>query len=231
MNTSQWHFSGKWLLLVVVSALFLTSACGSPSPPSPPPPPPPSPNQYPTISSLIAAEEVATLAATEITCRATDPDGDILDYRWSADGGSIEGKGYNITWRAPDTTGDYTITVMVTDGKGGTATASTTIRVIEKPNQPPLIVSLTKDGSPPEEENRVREWRTITLQCIAADPDGDKLTYLWRATGGKINGQGHTVGWTSPGVPGNYTVTVIVTDGRGGQAEKSIEFKVVCCGG
>lgn len=229
MNTSRWCLSRQWAFLLVACALFLSSACGSPASPPPPPPSPP-PNQDPTISSVIAPKEIATSAATDVTCRATDPEGDILNYLWSADGGAINGEGYNVTWRAPDTSGDYTITVTVTDGRGGTATASTTITVVDKPNNPPLIVSLTADGSPPDETNRVREWRTITLQCTAADPDGDKLTYLWRATGGKINGQGDTVGWTSPGVPGNYTVTVIVTDGRGGQAEKSIEFEVACCG-
>jgi len=53
---------------------------------------------------------------------------------------------------------------------------------------------------------------------------------MWRATGGKISGEGNTVGWTSPGVPGDFTVTVTITDGRGGQAEASIIFETVCCG-
>jgi hypothetical protein len=89
---------------------------------------------------------------------------------------------------------------------------------------------MTIDGNPPADENRVREWRTTTLKCLVDDPDGDKLTFMWRATGGKISGEGDTVGWTSPGITGEYTVTVIVSDGRGGQGEQSVTFKVLCCG-
>jgi len=154
-----------------------------------------------------------------------------LTYQWSADGGTIKGEGSSITWVAPDTAGSYTIEVTIADGKGGTVSESTTIAVTDKPNQPPTITSLTRDGNPLEEENRVRQWTTVTLQCNAQDPDGDNLTYLWRATGGKVNGEGNTVGWTSPGINGDYTVTVVITDGRGGKAEASIVFKVLCCGG
>jgi hypothetical protein len=53
---------------------------------------------------------------------------------------------------------------------------------------------------------------------------------MWRTTGGKIIGEGSTVGWISPGVSGEYTLTVVVSDGRGGKAEESVVFKVLCCG-
>ena len=231
MNMSRFHYQAKWLIVLAIIALFLSSACLQPSQPPPAPaPPPPPPNQPPIINALTAEKEVPTLLESQITCNANDADGDTLMYQWSADGGTIKGESDNITWVAPDTAGNYTIKVMVTDGKGGTATESTTIAVIDKTNQPPVITSLTKDGSPPEEENRVKGWTTTTLQCNAQDPDGDKLSYLWRATGGKISGEGSTVGWTSTNVPGDYTVTVVVTDSRGDKAEASITFKVLCCG-
>jgi len=143
---------------------------------------------------------------------------------------TIKSEGSSITWVAPDTAGDYTVRVTVTDGNGGEASNSTTIAVVEKPNQPPAVTSLTRDGNLPDEENRIRQWTTVTIQCNAEDPDGDELNYLWRATGGKITGAGNKVGWTSPGVNGNYTVTSVVTDGRGGSAEASMVFKVLCCG-
>ncbi len=229
MNISRLRYQARWAILLVIPALLLSSACMLP--PKPPPAPPPPANQPPIINSLTAEKEVPTSAESQITCEATDANGDILTYQWSADSGTIKGEGSSIAWIAPDTAGNHTIEVTVTDGKGGTATESTTIAVIYKPNQPPTITNLTRDGSPPDEENRIREWRTVTLQCTAQDPDADKLSYLWRATGGKITGEGNTVGWTSPGVNGDYTVTVVVTDGRGGRAEASIVFKVICCGG
>jgi len=230
LNVLPWHNQSKLAILLIIAALLLSSACNIFSPPPPPLPPPP-PNHPPVINSVTAEKEVTTLSESQIICEATDTDGDTLTYQWSADGGTIKGESSSITWVAPDTAGNYTVTVAVTDGKGGKASNSTTIAVIEKPNQPPAITGLTRDGSPSDNENRIRQWVTTTLQCVAEDPDGDNLSYLWRATGGKITGEGNTVGWTSPGVNGDYTVTVVVIDGRGGKAEASMTFKVLCCGG
>jgi hypothetical protein len=222
----------KLAILLATAVLLLSSGCAifSPSPPQPSTPPPP-PNQPPIINSLTAEKEVDALSESQIICEATDADGDVLSYQWSADGGTIKSEGSSITWAAPDTAGNYTVKVTVTDSNGGEANNSTTIAVIDKPNQPPVITSLTRDGKLPDEENRIRQWTTVTIECNVEDPDGDELSYMWRATGGKITGEGNKVGWTSPGVNGDYTVTAVVNDGRGGSTEASIVFKVLCCGG
>jgi hypothetical protein len=230
LNILPWRNKSKSTIFPVIAVLLLSSACTIFSPSPPPPPPPPS-NQPPIINSLTAEKEVDTLTESQIICQATDTDGDVLSYQWSANSGTIKGEGSSITWVTPDTAGNYTVKVTVTDGKGDEATKSTTIAVIDKPNQPPVITSLTRDGNLPDEENRIKQWKTVTIHCNAQDPDGDELSYLWRATGGKITGEGNTVGWTSPGINGNYTVTVVVTDGRGGSAEASMVFRVLCCGG
>jgi hypothetical protein len=229
LNILPWRNQSKSGILLIIAVLLLSSACALFSPPPPPPPPPP--NQPPIISSLTAEKEVNSLSESQIICEATDADGDILSYQWSADGGTIKSEGSIITWVAPDTAGNYTVKVTVTDGNGGEANNSTTIAVIDKPNQPPTITSLTRDGKLPDEDNRIRQWTTVTIQCNSEDPDGDELSYMWRATGGKITGEGNTVGWTSPGVNGDYTITVVVNDGRSGSAEASMAFRVLCCGG
>jgi hypothetical protein len=234
LNILPWRNQSKPAILLIISVLLLSSACTTFSPPpttpSTPTTPPPPLNQPPIINSLTAEKEVKTLSETQIICSAADADGDILSYHWSADGGTIKGEDNSITWVAPDTAGNYTVEVTVTDGNGGEATSSKTIAVIDKPNQPPVITSLTRDGNLPDENNRIRQWTTVTIQCNVEDPDGDNLSYLWRATGGKITGEGDAVGWTSPGVNGDYTITAVVTDGRGGSAEASMIFKVLCCG-
>jgi len=230
LNILPWRNQSKSAILLIIAVLLLSSGCTIFSPPQPPPPPPP-PNQPPIISSLTAEKEVNSLSESQIICEATDADGDILSYQWSADGGTIKSEGSIITWVAPDTAGNYTVKVTVTDGNGGEANNSTTIAVIDKPNQPPTITSLTRDGKLPDEDNRIRQWTTVTIQCNSEDPDGDELSYMWRATGGKITGEGNTVGWTSPGVNGDYTITVVVNDGRSGSAEASMAFRVLCCGG
>jgi hypothetical protein len=229
LNILSTHNRGRLIMLLATSALLLSSACTMFSPPPPPPPPPP-PNQLPVIDSLIAEKEVPTLAETQVVCQANDADGDTITYQWSADGGTITGEGSTITWTAPATSDNYTIEVTVSDGQGGTVAQSITIAAIDKPNHPPVVTALTIDGAPPAKENMARQWVTKTIHCTAEDPDGDKLSYMWRTTGGKITGDGSTVGWTSPGINGYYTVTVVVSDGRDSKAEGSITFKVLCCG-
>ncbi|MCJ7515779.1 MAG: PKD domain-containing protein [Dehalococcoidia bacterium] len=217
----------RLVFLLVTVTLLLSSACASSSPPPPPPPPP---NQLPVIESITAENEIPTLAQTQITAAASDADGDSLTYQWSANGGTITWEGNTIAWMSPGNSDNYTINLTVSDGKGGTTAQSITITVIDKPNHPPVIAGLTIDGAPPIAENIARQWVTKTIQCNANDPDSDKLSYMWRTTGGKITGEGSTVGWTSPGVNGEYTLTVVVSDGRGGKAEGSVVFKVLCCG-
>jgi hypothetical protein len=216
------------IAVLFTAALLFSSACISPSPPPPPPPPP---NQSPVIESLTADKtEIPTSTEVQIVATAGDADGDVLTYQWSADGGTINGDGSSVIWTAPAISDNYTIKLTVSDGKGGIATKSTTIVAIDKPNNPPVVTGMTIDGAPPLNENTARQWVTKTIHCNAEDPDGDQLSYLWRATGGKITGEGSTVGWTSPGVNGYYTLTVVVSDGKGGNAEGSITFKVLCCG-
>ena len=110
--------------------------------------------------------------------------------------------------------------VEVTDGRGGRATAQLTVGVAV--NHPPVIDSLTT-------EQRVGKATTSTIVCIASDPDGDELRYIWSASGGNISGEGPVATWVAPNAYGTYTVTVFVTDGRGGQAIKTIYMVVTCC--
>lgn len=94
------------------------------------------------------------------------------------------------------------------------------------PNQPPIILKIERS-----EEGKLRAWHTTTITCVAEDPDGDKLTYIWSstATPHSIQGQGRSIGWVAPGIKGDYTVQVKVIDGRGGEVENSITIVVCCC--
>ena len=237
LNMARLHPGPKLAVSLIIIVLLLSSACTLLSPPPEPPPPEPE-NQPPVIHSITAEREVTTSTECQISCEAADADGDALNYWWSADGGMIEGEGDNITWVAPDTAGNYTIKLLVTDSKGGEAIDSVTITVTSRPNQPPTITAFNVTPSnkpeitfsPPGEQISVSRHTTSAIQCVAEDPDGDELNYIWSATGGKVKGEGATVEWIAPGAAGDYTVTAIIADGRGGQAEASIEFKVLCCG-
>jgi cysteinyl-tRNA synthetase len=87
-------------------------------------------NHPPTILSLTATpSSVSTVTVSTITCSASDPNGDTLTYIWSATGGTISGSGLSINWTAPATTGTYTITCTVSDGKGGSDSKNVNITV------------------------------------------------------------------------------------------------------
>jgi hypothetical protein len=66
-----------------------------------------------------------------------------------------------------------------------------------------------------------------TLETNVSDPDGDSLSYQWEVTGGSItdpNSQNTT--WTMPSTPGSYTVTLTVSDGKGGEDTESKDKNV-----
>ena len=199
------------LTVLVIAVLLIGASC-------------PTDNQLPVISSLTADQDkLDPLASCQIECTASDPDGDELSYSWSADGGSISGEGATITWTAPEALGTYTITVVVSDGGDGEKTEQITVQVLA-PNLPPFINGLTTDCP------RVKPGHTGTITCDASDPNEDELEYTWSADGGNITGEGDTVTWVAPSDYGTYTITVTVTDDRGGQASQSIDIIVCGCG-
>jgi hypothetical protein len=212
-------FKSKWLaglILVTIAALLIGGGCEA--------------NLLPVISSLSLTTqgEINPGTTAQLDCDASDPNEDELSYTWSADGGTISGSGANVSWTAPDTPGTYTIDVEVSDGRDGIATDQLTITVLI-PNDPPVIESLTTDCP------RVRPGHSGTITCLAFDPDGDELTYTWEAERGTISGEGPEVTWTAPSEYGNFSVTVTVSDGRGGKVSSSQvttreDGKIIVCG-
>jgi len=66
-----------------------------------------------------------------VSADAQDPDGDPLTYRWVPGAGALASPtSRQSQWTAPMQEGPVTFTVTVNDGKGGTASATTTINVV-----------------------------------------------------------------------------------------------------
>jgi len=82
------------------------------------------------IDSLTTDETVVIFGrSANINCSASDPDGDVISYFWSATDGEISGEGPAIIWSAPDTCGEYvTVTVSVVDTGGGETSGELAIR-------------------------------------------------------------------------------------------------------
>lgn len=88
-------------------------------------------------------------------------------------------------------------------------------------NYPPRIKALKADVE------LVTLGAPATIYCTAVDRENQSLSYDWNSSGGVISGQGATVSWTAPSVPGKYTVYCLVSDGSGGQDSSSVEIEVV----
>jgi outer membrane protein OmpA-like peptidoglycan-associated protein len=59
----------------------------------------------------------------------------------------------------------------------------------------------------------ILQTESTTIRANAMDPDGDVLTYSWKASGGKISGTGDTATFEATDIaPGKYTVTATVAD-------------------
>jgi outer membrane protein OmpA-like peptidoglycan-associated protein len=108
--------------------------------------PQPPPNVDPTVtfgseSCLVVGQpqiegQVTDGERIRVIARANDPNGDDLTYEWQTSAGRLIGSGPEVTIDTTNVTAgpgtepiDIVITVRVSDGRGGSAAASTTCRV------------------------------------------------------------------------------------------------------
>ncbi|MGB6872964.1 MAG: Ig-like domain-containing protein [Dehalococcoidia bacterium] len=189
-------------------------------------------NWPPTITSLVADAVWTTLSGSlQVTCTASDPDGDELSYEWSATGGDISNTGAVVNWTAPEEVGIYNVTVVVTDGHGSSATDSLPISVATE--QPPIIEALlvTAEHCYLKEEGsgyKVGKGQKYDIECIVSDTSVE-LFYEWSCDGGELSGDDSLITWTAPNMSGYVTVTVIASDIADNRMRKSIILNVVSC--
>jgi hypothetical protein len=89
-------------------------------PPLPPPPPaaPPAVNRPPVVRARCEPCTVEIGKTTMVIAEASDPDGDVLAYQWSAPAGTLASRSDRQTsWTAPMQEGPVPITVTVNDRK------------------------------------------------------------------------------------------------------------------
>lgn len=165
-------------------------------------------NQPPSLSGLSLPANATVGENLTFSVQASDPDGDALTVTWTTgDGQTLQGAQVN---HAFTQAGDYTVTATVSDGRGGSdsATGTVTVSAAGGDNRAPSIT----DGSVP---TQATVGTAATFQVTATDPDGDALTVTWSfgdgqsATGASVT---HTYS-----AAGSYNWSVSVSDGRGGQ--------------
>ncbi|MFA6457482.1 MAG: LamG-like jellyroll fold domain-containing protein, partial [Bacteroidota bacterium] len=178
-------------------------------------------NHHPRIKSLSATRDtVLKNHFTELFCTITDRDEDTLSLQWNAPNGTLFGTEAQVTWKAPDTTGLYSIYCSISDSKGGIAVDTVSILVVEGINHLPSIQSFSM--SP----RKLDLSASAIVKCSATDSDGDTVSYSWSVNAGTITGSGGTVTWKSPAAAGNYWIYCTVNDGNGGLTKDSISTEV-----
>ncbi|MCJ7790837.1 MAG: PKD domain-containing protein, partial [Dehalococcoidia bacterium] len=192
-------------------------------------------NNPPTISSLVAnADWTLPSGNLQVTCNATDPDGDELSYEWTATGGNITGTGAVVNWSAPQEVGIYNVTVVVKDGHGREDTRFVSLSVAL--GTPPTIEDLIVTAKEPKYLRtisagyyKVGKTKQYDIECTVSDTSGE-VSYEWSCEDGAISGEGSMITWTAPDETlTRTTVTVIVSDIAGNRVSKSVDFQVVSC--
>jgi hypothetical protein len=194
-----------------------------------------------TVTDIVGKREWKPSEENSLICAAEDPKGGELTYSWSAEKGSIKGEGQTVSWTAPDSLGDYGITVKVVSSKGGDVTYSKKFKVTDDPYHnntadKTIYLNLTiPSANPVTKASRMRIFTTAEIQCVVDGIDAGELTYKWTAPAGKLlaenieSGKDSKVGWIVPGQGGSYTVSVVVTDKTGRQASGEVVFEALCC--
>jgi hypothetical protein len=182
------------------------------------------PNRPPAFTSIPNLEAFPG-HSYRYAAAATDPDGDALGYTLQAGpaGMTIDDKTGLVTWSPnPEQLGTQTVTLMVSDGRGGSAEQQFTLTTSNAPpDRPPVITS-----SPVVESQVGVDY---LYPVIATDPDGDPLTYTLTTmpAGMVIDPATGRITWT-PGADevGTQNATVQVSDGLGGSATQSFSICV-----
>jgi hypothetical protein len=190
-------------------------------------------NRLPTITSLEAdVEWMGPSGSVQLTCTASDPDGDGMSHEWSVSDGDISGTGAAVVWTAPALVGMYDITVVVDDGHDGKDTAFLTLIVSN--GSPPSIEKLAVTAEEPKYLKttstgyKVGKTKAYYIECVASATNGS-LTYEWSCDGGEISGLGSAINWTAPDISGYVTITAKVFDDAGNWVSSKVVLEVVDC--
>jgi len=95
-------------------------------------PPAAAQNRPPTVRASCNPCTVEVGRSASVSADAQDPDGDPLTYRWTNGAGQLASPtSRQSNWTAPMQPGPVPFTVTVNDGRGGTASDSVTIQVVQ----------------------------------------------------------------------------------------------------
>ncbi|MFB6264782.1 MAG: Ig-like domain-containing protein [Bradymonadaceae bacterium] len=179
------------------------------------------PNERPQIVAVSAKpSRMAPGGTSTLSASAKDPDGGKLSYSWTVSNPwAITGSGSDVKLKAPGQFGAQAVVrLKVEDAFGAVDRGS--VRVATTSNSNPVINSLS--ANPPT----VSPGGTSTVRAMAADPEGDTLSYSWsvpKPWSEKSTGKSNTVDVVAPKkANASVQVEVRVDDGHGGRTRGTV---------
>ena len=172
------------------------------------------------VASLVATSSGGAVPLTVAVdgSASSDADGTIVSYHWDfGDGAVATSATASHVYTNP---GSFTITLVVTDDKGATGTATTAIGV-EAPNRSPVAVDDALDAA-----------RSGTLDVLGndSDPDGDSLRVIASSapTSGTVvcSALGACTYTAATGFAGDASFTYTVSDPFGHHATATVAVAV-----
>ncbi len=175
-------------------------------------------NQFPEAVIELDVQQVLVKEMVSLSGEQSyDPDGSIDSYLWEFGDGTT-GSDVNVThtYLAP---GQYTITLTVWDDAGATDSSSVELRVVDPANEPPFA-----NAEISSQNVKVGE-EVLFYGNQSYDPDGSITSYSWDLGDGNfIHGVNVSHIYDTPG---NYTVTLTVTDNGYAESLDTVSLVVV----
>lgn len=174
-------------------------------------------NTPPTASFTLVVDPIDPLKVTVNASASVDPDGTIAAYRWDWGDGTLA-TGMTAE-RIFQTDGDKTITLEVEDNEGAIATEIKTVT---------LDIGGPPANLPPVAKITIVSINDLTVQVSGAtssDPDGTITDYAWFYGDGNVD-SGATPVPHEYLLPGQYTISLIVTDDDGTPATSTATIEV-----
>jgi hypothetical protein len=163
-----------------------------------------------------------------LSATATDPQGDLMTYSWTCNGGSVSNSTLlNTNYNAPSVTTDitYVCTFTARDTNGNTGSDSLNITVVN--SVPPSPNAPIVDAGP---NVTINEGQSVALSATATDPNSLAMTYSWTCNGGNLTSS--TIlnpTYNSPSVTSNtnYACTFTARNVNGYSASDAVYINVI----
>ncbi|RLL87104.1 Ig-like domain-containing protein [Mesotoga sp. BH458_6_3_2_1] len=171
-------------------------------------------NRAPSIDVPDQHVEIEEELRLDLTDFSDDPDEDALAFSLISGVGEIMGNTYMFS-SSDIYVGENSVTVGISDGKGGTDSTSFSITVFDSNGAPQINL--------PDQTIEEGENLSVDLLDFATDPDGDALTFELINGVGSVQGSiyEYSADYESAGV---YGATIGVTDTKG--ASSSDQFQI-----